>query len=84
MYYYILNSKNQDDLNLAVSYVELLLKNDLIPGKELTGIGVQLVRLAYVMNQTDRAIQILKSKVHFNFFFSFRNVGQKSWMIKVG
>ena len=56
-------TKNSGDLNLVVDAAKLLLKNKKIPNDQVDGIGAQLMRLVYVLNDTNKGINLIKDKV---------------------
>jgi hypothetical protein len=56
-------SKNIDDLNLVTNATKLMLSKNKIQKDRFDGLGTLIMRLVYVINETDKGIELIKDKV---------------------
>jgi hypothetical protein len=57
-------SKNIEDLNLITKIAKLMLKKDKIQKEQMDGLGTLMMRLVYVLNETDKGIELITDKVN--------------------
>ncbi len=61
---FIYMSKNIEDLNLITKIAKLMLKKDKIQKEQMDGLGTLMMRLVYVLNETDKGIELITDKVN--------------------
>ena len=67
---FIYGSNDLKDLNLVIDTTKLMMRKKKLDKQQLDGLGTLLMRLVYILNETDKGIELINDKVNW-FYYCF-------------